>query len=125
MAIFSHRGSFDKLESFLARMQRQDISPVLHAYAQQGVTALSTNTPMDSGRAASSWWYEIEQTGTTIRIFWTNDNIENGFAVAVMIQYGYGTGTGGYVQGRDYINPAMRPIFDRIAEELWKVVRDS
>lgn len=123
--MFRHRGSFDKLESFLRSMQRQNIGPLLDAYAQQGVIALSANTPRDTGRAATSWGYEIEQTGNTIRIFWTNDNIENGHPVAVMIQYGHGTGTGGYVAGRDYINPAMRPIFDRIAEEIWKVVRDS
>lgn len=123
--MFRHRGSFDKLESFLRSMQRQNIGPLLDAYAQQGVIALSASTPRDTGRAATSWGYEIEQTGNTIRIFWTNDNIENGHPVAVMIQYGHGTGTGGYVAGRDYINPAMRPIFDRIAEEIWKVVRDS
>lgn len=125
MVRFNHRGSFDKLESFLARMQNQDVGRMLDIYARDGVTALASATPRDSGLAASSWGYEIQQTSTSIIITWTNDNIENGHPVAVMIQYGHGTGTGGYVQGRDYINPAIRPIFDRIADGVWKVVTSA
>lgn len=125
VATFNHRGSFDKLESFLDRIQRADIRPLLEHYAQEGVWALSASTPMDSGLAASSWGYQISQNGSRVRITWTNNNVESGFPVAIMLQYGYATGTGGYVQGRDYINPAMDPIFDRIADEVWKVVTSA
>lgn len=122
---FGHRGSFDNLESFLKAMQKKDIDVVLRQHAQEGVSALASATPMETGLAASSWGYEIVHTGTSIIIAWTNDNIENGHHVAVMIQYGHGTGTGGYVVGRDYINPAIRPIFDRIADGIWKVVTSA
>lgn len=125
VATFNHRGSFEKLESFLKRMQTQDLTKLLQQYAQDGVSALSAATPQDSGLAASSWSYEIIHTGKSIIIAWNNDNVENGHPVAVMIQYGHGTGTGGYVAGRDYINPAIRPIFDRIADGIWKVVTSS
>jgi hypothetical protein len=122
---FNHRGSFDNLESFLKKMQRADIGRLLAMYAQEGVSALSGATPIDSAETASMWGYEITQTGTSITITWTNDNINQGFPVAIMLQYGYGTGTGGYVAGRDYINPAIRPIFDRIADGVWKVVTSA
>jgi subtilase family serine protease len=122
---FNHRGSFDNLESFLKKMQNADISYLLHRYAKDGVAALSGATPIDSAETASMWGYTIEQFGTLIRITWTNDNINQGFPIAIMLQYGYGTGTGGYVYGRDYINPAIRPIFDRIADEVWKVVTSA
>jgi hypothetical protein len=87
-----------------------------------GVNALSNATPANSGLAAASWSYTIEQRPGYYSIRWHNSDIENGFPVAVMIQYGHGTGTGGYVQGRDYIMPAMRPIFDQIAAEAWREV---
>lgn len=124
-ASFNHRGSFDNLESFLKRMQRADIGRLLAMYAQDGVAALASATPIDSSETQSMWGYEINQTGTTITITWTNDNINQGFPVAIMLQYGYGTGTGGYVAGRDYINPAIRPIFDSIADGVWKVVTSA
>lgn len=125
VANFNHRGSFNNLESFLKRMEKLDISQLLHQYARDGVFALSAATPMDSGLAASSWSYQIEHTGDSIIIAWTNDNVEGGFPVAIMLQYGYATGTGGYVQGQDYINPAIQPIFDRIADGVWKVVTSA
>jgi len=125
MFTFNHRGSFDKLESFLERMQKLDIAKAVSAYAQEGVFALSAATPRDSGLASSSWDYEVHQNGSKVRIIWTNDNVETGFPVAIMLQYGYGTGTGGYVQGKDYINPAIKPIFDRIADGVWKVVTSA
>jgi hypothetical protein len=123
--MFRHRGSFDNLESFLKSMQKIDILKAIELYAQDGVFALSAATPQDSGLAASSWGYRIDHRGTSGTITWTNDNVESGFPVVIMLQYGYATGTGGYVQGQDYINPAIRPIFDRIADGVWKVVTSS
>ena len=125
MVSFNHRGSFDKLESFLDSMKKLDIRKIAELYAQQGVDALAAATPMDSGLAASSWGYDIQQSSSTVTIIWTNSNVESGFPVAIMLQYGYGTGTGGYVQGQDYINPAIQPIFDRIADGVWKVVTSA
>lgn len=119
---FRSRGSFNNFERFLRRSQNLNIRSIVEPYAKQGVEALKAATPVDSGLAAESWGYEIEVTGDTTSIIWTNSDIENGFPVAIMLQYGYGTGTGGYVQGRDYINPAIKPIFDGIADAVWKVV---
>lgn len=118
----STSGSFDKTEKFLRSAQKMSIDHVVSAQAQKGVSALARATPRDSGLAANSWGYEIKKTATTITIGWTNSDQENGYPVAVMIQYGHGTGTGGYVQGIDYINPAMRPVFDQIADAVWKAV---
>ena len=95
----------------------------LHAYANLGVAALSTATPVDSGATAASWGYQIHRSGDRVKIEWTNDNVtKTGIPIAVLIQYGHGTGTGGYVQGRDFINPAMRPVFDAIANGIWMEV---
>lgn len=118
-------GSFDKTESFLKKMQSLDIMGILHTYGQQGVAALASATPMESGLTAASWGFEVSRKGHTYSITWTNSDVESGFPVAIMLQYGYGTGTGGYVQGRDYINPAIQPIFDKIAESVWKVVTSA
>lgn len=119
---FRSRGSFNNMERFLGRMQTLDIRSIVEPYAQRGVEALRAATPVDTGLTAESWGYEIETTGDTVKIIWTNRNVETGFPVAIMLQYGYGTGTGGYVQGRDYINPALRPIFDQIGDGVWRVV---
>lgn len=119
---FQSRGDFKRTGNFLERLLKRDIYKALDKYGREGVAALSSATPTESGLAASSWDYEVEVSGKTASITWTNHNIENGFTVAVMLQYGYATGTGGYVQGRDYINPALKPIFDRIAEDVWKEV---
>lgn len=119
---FKVTGSTKRTESFLRKANRNDAFNSLDSLAQQGVSALISGTPTDSGLAAESWGYEIERSGRSVTIKWTNDDIENGFPVAIMLQYGHGTGTGGYVQGRDYINPAMKPVFDRIADEVWKAV---
>ena len=122
MIKFTSRGSFKNTEKFLERMKRLDIRRILEQEGERGVRALMAATPRDSGLAASSWGYEVGQNGRSVTITWTNSDVENGFPVALSLQYGYGTGTGGYVQGRDYINPAMRPVFDQIAETVWKVV---
>jgi hypothetical protein len=97
----------------------------LEGYAQRGVDALASATPVDSGLAAASWTYEIKSSPMGATITWLNTDIENGFPVAIMLQYGHGTGTGGYVQGRDYINPAVRPIFDEIANSVWRAVASA
>ena len=115
-------GSFDNTERFLKKLARGDMFNGLEQLAQEGVGALASATPVDSGLAADSWTFSIERSMGSCRIFWNNFDVENGFPVAIMLQYGYGTGTGGYVQGQDYINPAMKPVFDRIADKVWKAV---
>lgn len=122
---FEVSGDFNRLEKFLARMKRGDLYRSLEAYAQQGVIALSLNTPIDSGTTASSWDYEISIKSGTVSITWTNSNINKGVPIAIILQYGHGTGTGGYVAGEDYINPAMKPIFQSIADNVWKEVQNS
>lgn len=122
---FTTRGSFNRTEKMLRAMQNINFRQLLDSMGQAGVNALIAATPKDSGLAASSWGYKIVQNGRKISIVWTNEDIENDFPVAIMLQYGYGTGTGGYVQGRDYINPAMRPIFDKIADTVWKAVKNA
>lgn len=125
MFVLESHGSFENTERFLKRMSKGDIFEALSQFGQLGAAALSSATPQRSGLAASSWSFEVEAGPGSYSIFWTNDNIENGHHVAVMIQLGHGTGTGGYVQGRDYINPAIRPIFDQIADSVWKVVTSA
>ena len=115
-------GTSFKLELFLERMLKRDVFRILDGYAQEGVRALASATPIDSGKTASLWSYELQSGRGTYSIVWKNDNIVAGRQIAILLQYGHGTGTGGYVQGRDYINPALRPIFDRIAEAVWKEV---
>lgn len=123
MISFSVSGSFDKTARFLQKLQNLNIDKIVLAQAEAGVAALANATPRDSALASSSWDYVITKTTKKITITWTNSNDENGYPVAVMIQYGHGTGTGGYVQGIDYINPAMRPVFDKIADTVWKAVK--
>lgn len=115
-------GSFHKTEDFLQALKAGEIYDVLSRYGQEGVSALSNSTPVDSGVAASSWSYSIEVKGTWHSIIWHNTNIENGLPVVILLQYGHGTGSGGYVAGRDFINPAIQPIFDRISADVWKAV---
>lgn len=125
---FTTRGSFKNTEKFLKEMQNLNshIRRVAESEAQRGVQALIAATPRDSGIAAASWGYKIVQNGRKVTIVWTNTDLENGgFPVAIMLQYGYGTGSGGYVQGRDYINPAMKPIFESIANNVWKAVKSA
>ncbi len=118
----SSSGSFKNAMAFLQKMQKFDIRKVVEPHAQAGVNALAAATKRDSGLAAESWGYEILQNGSSVTIVWTNSDVENGFRVALMIQYGHGTGTGGYVAGEDYINPTMRPIFDKISDDVRKAV---
>ena len=122
MIKFNHKGDFKNIEKFLSRMSNKEEFKALDRFGQAGVEALRAATPVRSGATASMWGYEIQNDGSTVKITWTNDNINQGVNIAVIIQYGHGTGTGGYVQGRDYINPALRSVFDQIANDVWKEV---
>lgn len=122
---FEVSGGFTKTERFLNRMKRREYLNVLDEFGRDGVQALRNATPVDSGATAEAWDYEIKRARNYTEIVWTNSNINDGVPIAVILQYGHGTGTGGYVQGRDYINPAIRPVFDKIAEKAWKVVTSA
>lgn len=120
-----HRGSFKNTEKFLKKAQRNNFFSSLDKYGRMGVSALASATPIESGKTASSWDYEIHKSQGGVSIRWTNSNINDGVPIAILIQVGHGTRNGGYVQGRDYINPAIRPIFDKLANEVWKEVTSS
>ena len=122
----TQRGNFDRTEKFLKFILGRKQYEYIRDAAQDGVVALASSTPVDSGVTASSWSYEIQwSSGGDVRIFWTNDHQNAGFHVVIGLQYGHGTGTGGYVVGRDFINPAMRPIFDEIADRVWREVQNA
>ncbi len=116
------KGSTEKMEKFLHRMLRREQFNALEKYGLRGVTALQAATPKDSSETANGWYYEVSQKPGVYTISWHNRHLEDGVPVAILLQYGHGTGTGGYVEGRDFINPAMRPIFDDMARDMWKVV---
>lgn len=122
MIKFSQKGDFSKLTSFLERAKEAVKLGDLDKYGRAGVDALAAATPIESGLTANSWSYNIEHKNGTASINFTNSNIQNGVPIAIILQYGHGTGTGGWVQGRDYINPAIQPIFDKIANDAWKEV---
>lgn len=115
-------GSFRNTERFFQKMSKGDIFDSLENAARQGVDALSSATPRDSGVTADSWGYRIDKRFGSYSITWTNSNQNNGLPIVILLQYGHGTGTGGYVAGYDFINPAIRPIFDKISESVWKAV---
>lgn len=117
-------GNFNNTERFFTRAKALRLERLLDRYGKAGVIALSTATPRDSGLTASSWVYEIEKVGSSYTLSWSNTNTNNGVAVAILIQYGHGTGTGGYVPGVDYINPAMKGVFDELSETIRKEVAD-
>jgi hypothetical protein len=119
---FEHKGDFSKTSRFLKKAKNAIRISELDKYGQAGVAALSSATPKDSGKTASSWYYEIERQNGSVSITFNNSNVNNGVPIAIILQYGHGTGTGGWVEGRDYINPAIRPIFDEIANSAWKEV---
>lgn len=122
MLYVTSKGDFSKTQRFLSKLAKPNIIERLKAYGSMGVDALTAATPKDSGKTSGSWGYEVKQSGKTYSIVWINTNVVNGVPIAVILQYGHGTGTGGYVKGRDYINPAIQPIMNRIAEDVWKVV---
>lgn len=125
MITFRHKGDFGKTDKFLRRASKVDILGVLHKYGRKGVAALAAATPMESGLTASSWDYEVSMSRGSCSITWTNSHVNKGVPIAIILQYGHGTGTGGWVQGRDYINPAIQPIFDELANDAWKEVTMS
>ena len=122
MIEFRQKGDFSKLTRYLERVKEVSKISTLDKYGQAGVAALASATPVDSGLTASSWYYEIEHQNGSTSITFNNSNINKGVPIAIILQYGHGTRNGGWVQGRDYINPAIQPIFDKIAEDAWKEV---
>ena len=122
MITFRHRGDYSKATRYLERLKEIAKLSQFDKYGQEGVAALSAATPIDSGLTANSWYYNIVHEGDRITIEFHNTNIHDGVPIAVIFQYGHGTGTGGWVEGRDYINPAIQPIFDKIVNEAWKEV---
>lgn len=115
-------GDFKENLTFLTNLRKKSIRPILEKYGQKGVEALAEATPKATGKTAASWSYEIKMEKTGAVLSWKNANIVDGVPIAVILQYGHGTRNGGYVQGVDYINPAMKPVFDAIRDELWKEV---
>ena len=122
MISFRQKGDFSKLTCYLERAKEAVRLGDLDKYGREGVAALASATPVDSGETANSWYYEIENKNGSATISFHNSNIQNGVPIAIILQYGHGTRNGGWVQGRDYINPAIQPIFDKIANEAWKGV---
>lgn len=122
MITITQRGSFQKTDTFLSRLQKNDIYSTLHKYGAIGVQALSSATPQESGLTASSWYYEVVQRRGYFSIRWHNNHMAGGISVAILLEYGHGTRGGGFVQGHDYIMPAIRPIFDQMANDCWREV---
>lgn len=122
MISFRQKGDFSKLSRYFERVKEAAKISVLDKYGQEGVAALASATPVDSGKTANSWYYEIKRQNGLVSIEFKNSNINKDVNIAIILQYGHGTGTGGWVQGRDYINPAIQPIFDKIADDAWKEV---
>lgn len=122
MITFRHKGDFSKATRYLERAKEAARVGILDKYGKEGVAALASATPVDSGLTAQSWSYRINRTKSSVSIEFLNSNIQNGVPIAIILQYGHGTGTGGWVQGRDYINPSIQPIFDRITNDAWREV---
>lgn len=123
MIRFRQKGDFSKLTGFLEKVKNVVKIGDLNKYGREGVAALSSATPVDTGKTADSWYYEIKNQNGSATISFFNSNIQEGVPIAIILQYGHGTRNGGWVQGRDYINPAIRPIFDKIADDAWKEVK--
>ena len=122
MISFRQKGDFSNVTKFLEKCKNSVKLGDLDKFGREGVAALSSATPKDTGKTASSWYYTIERGKGTASIVFNNSNIQNGIHIAIILQYGHGTGTGGWVEGRDYINPAIQPVFDQIAESAWEEV---
>lgn len=123
MITFKHKGSFEATETYFKKLLRRDFLSSLDRYGKMGVEALSAATPRDTGKTADSWSYDIQKEKDKVTIVWTNSNVNNGVNIALILQYGHGTKNGGYVLGQDYINPAIKPIFDQIVDEAWGEVK--
>lgn len=122
MITFTQKGDFSKLDGFMNRLKGLSKNSDLDKYGQRGVDALSAATPYDTGQTAGSWYYKINREGEMLSLEFCNSNVNKGVPIAIVLQYGHGTGTGGWVEGRDYINPIIQPIFDEILNDLWKEV---
>lgn len=120
--VFRSRGDYGKATRYFERLKEVFRKGILDKYGREGVAALASATPVESGRTAASWSYEISNQNGVATITFSNTNVNKGVNIAIILQYGHGTGTGGYVQGRDYINPAIQPVFDRIVDEAWREV---
>lgn len=125
MIKFTHKGDFSKLTRYCAKVQKAIRLKDLEKYGAEGVAALSSVTPVDSGLTAQSWYYKITRTNGRATISFHNSNIQNGVPIAIILQYGHGTRNGGWVQGRDYINPSIQPLFDKIVNNAWREVTNS
>lgn len=123
MITFKQKGDFSATTNYLKKLKQQKIYNSVINYGNKGVAALSAATPINTGKTASSWYYKVEQNNSSIKLIFCNSNIQNGVPIAVILQYGHGTGTGGWVEGRDYINPAIQPIFDEIVNKAWEEVK--
>lgn len=122
MINISHKGNLDITRRFLIGAKKINYRKILEAYGREGVQALASATPVDTGATSKSWGYEISSSIGSHTITWTNSNVVNGVPIAIILQYGHATRNGGFVQGRDYINPALRPIFNKIANAAWEEV---
>jgi hypothetical protein len=125
MIVIESKGDFEKTRRWLDRLRRGEIFKALNSYGAEGVSALQAATPKDTGVTSTAWSYQVIHEKGSWSIVWSNSQTVIGKPLVIMLQYGHGTGTGGYVKGRDFINPAMRPIFDRIANDVWKAVTSA
>lgn len=122
MIRFRHKGDFSKLTRYFEKLRNAVKLGILDKYGREGVAALASATPVDSGETANSWYYEVEHKNGSASIIFKNSHINEGVPIAIILQYGHGTGTGGWVAGRDYINPAIQPIFDKMLNDVWREV---
>ena len=122
MITFRHKGDFSRTQKWLRKIREAARLGILDKYGREGVAALASATPTETGTTASSWYYEIKRQNGSVAIVFCNSNINDGVPIAIILQYGHGTGTGGWVEGRDYINPAIQPVFDKAASDLWREV---
>lgn len=125
MISFSSSGELKRTQKFLTTLSKGNFYQALSRQGQMGVAALSAATPKESGRTAGMWTYTVSTGRGGAKITWSNGHVEDGVPIAIILQYGHGTRNGGYVAGRNYINPAMKPVFDKIAEDVWKVVTSA
>lgn len=122
MIKFRHKGDYKKLNNYLKRIQKASNATDLDRFGMMGVTALASMTPIETGLTASSWYYEIERSNGKTVLSFRNSNINDGVPIAIILQHGHGTGTGGWVEGIDYINPSLRPVFEQMANDIWQEV---
>lgn len=122
MIEFKHRGNFKNTERILSKSKLTEYTRILDSYGREGVRALASATPKDSGKTASSWDYKIVISKGSFSLSFTNSHAPQGVPIAILLQYGHGTRNGGYVQGQDYINPVIKPIFDTLAKNMWKEI---